>query len=88
MIMYVITILSLLFGLFSIYLMLKYLYLYRNLKTNFKSFLKFVDQHYLPKNDIILHNAAIEALEKARQNNSAFEIKAYTKLLQKLKEDN
>lgn len=86
MIYLIITILSLAFGIFSIYHYLKYLHLYRNLHTNFKSFVNFVDTNYIRKNDVLLHNATIEALERAREKNRTFEIKAYTKLLERLKE--
>ena len=81
-----IVLLSLGFGVTSIVLMLKYLYLYRNLRANFKSFLDFVDTNYIRKNDVILHNATVQALERAKEKNHTFEIKAYTKLLQRLKE--
>ena len=81
-----IVLLSLGFGVTSIVLMLKYLYLYRNLRANFKSFLDFVEINYIRKDDVFLHNATIDALERAREKNYTFEIKAYTKLLQRLKE--
>ena len=81
-----IVLLSLGFGITSIVLMLKYLYLYRNLRANFKSFLDFVETNYIRKNDVFLHNATIDALERAREKNYTFEIKAYTKLLERLKE--
>ena len=81
-----IVLLSLGFSVTSIILMLKYLYLYRNLRANFKSFLDFVDTNYIRKNDVILHNATIQALERAKERNHIFEIKAYTKLLERLKE--
>lgn len=81
-----IVLLSLAFGITSTVLMLRYLYLYRNLRANFKSFLDFVDRNYIRKNDVFLHNATIDALERAREKNYTFEIKAYTKLLQRLKE--
>ena len=86
MIMLVITILSLTTAIVALCLMLKYLHLYRNLHTNFKSFLSFVDSRYINKNDVILHNATIEALDRARERGHTFEIKAYEKLLARLKE--
>lgn len=86
MITAIIILLSFTFGIISIVLMLRYLYLYRNLRSNFKSFLDFVDMNYIRKNDVILHNATIQALERAKERNHTFEIKAYTKLLQRLKE--
>lgn len=85
MILYIITIFSLIFGSISISLMLKYLYLYRNLHTNFKSFLNFVDENYIRKDNVIIHNALVEALQRARQNKYDFEEKAYAQLLQSLK---
>ena len=88
MILFLITFLSLLFGIVSCFFAVRYKYLYHNLRTNFKSFLTFVDKHYIRKNDVILHNAVVEALEGAEKNNFAFEIKAYKKLLQSLKEEN
>ena len=81
-----ISLLSLGFGVTSIVLMLKYLYLYRNLRANFKSFLDFVETNYIRKDDVFLHNATIDALERAKEKNYTFEIKAYTKLLKRLKE--
>ena len=81
-----IVLLSLGFGVTSIVLMLKYLYLYRNLRANFKSFLDFVETNYIRKDDVFLHNATIDALERAREKDRKFEIKAYTKLLERLKE--
>lgn len=86
-ILIIISILSLAFAIVSIGLMFKYLYLYRNLYNNFKSFLKFVDNKYISKKDIVLYNATIEALEQAREKNNTFEIKAYTRLLERLKEE-
>ncbi len=86
MILYVITILSLILCFFSVSLTMKYLYLYRNLRKNFKSFLDFVDKNYIRKNDVILHNATVDALDRAREKNHTFEIKAYMQLLQRIKE--
>lgn len=86
MITIIVILLSLAFGIFSTVLMLKYLYLYRNIRANFKSFLDFVDMNYIRKNDVILHNATVQALERAKEKDHVFEIKAYTKLLQRLKE--
>jgi len=82
----VVTILSLVFAIVAICYARKYLYLYRNLHTNFKSFVNFVDTNYIRKDDVLLHNATVQALEMAREKNRVFEIKAYTKLLQRLKE--
>lgn len=82
-----ITVISLIFGFSFLYLALRYLYLYRNLRANFKSFLTFVDTKYIPKNDIILYNATVEALTGAKEKHNAFEIKAYSKLLERLKEE-
>ena len=82
------TFLSLLFGIVSCFFAVRYKYLYSNLRVNFKSFLTFVDKHYIRKSNVILHNAVVEALDGAEKNNYTFEIKAYRKLLQSLKEEN
>lgn len=82
-----ITVISLVFGFSFLFLALRYLYMYRNLKANFKSFLNFVDTKYILKNDVILYNATIEALTRAREKHNAFEIKVYSKLLERLKEE-
>lgn len=84
--MIIIVILSLACAIASFSYAMKYLYLYRNLRKNFKSFLKFVDTKYILKNDVTLINATIEALEQAREKNNTFEIKTYTKLLERLRE--
>lgn len=82
----IITILSLACLIVFISLTLRYLYLYRNIRSNFKSFLDFVDTKYISKNDVVLYNATVEALEQAREKNNIFEIKAYTRLLERLRE--
>ena len=86
MIMIFITILSLACAVIFILLSLKYLHLYRNLRANFKSFLDFVDSKYIPKNDVAVLNATIEALDQAKEKDNKFEIKMYTRLLQRLRE--
>ena len=53
-------------------LSLKYLHLYRNLRANFKSFLDFVDSKYIPKNDVAVLNATIEAGQKVSEQQKAF----------------
>lgn len=85
-ILIIISILSLAFGIIATSLMLRYLYLYRNLHKNFKSFLNFVDTKYISKKDVILYNATVEALQMAKDKNNMFEVKAYSKLLERLKE--
>ena len=84
--MIIITILSLACAIVFVSLALKYLYLYRNIRANFKSFLDFVDTKYISKDDVVLYNATVEALEQAREKNNTFEIKAYTRLLKRLRE--
>ena len=82
-----ITCLSLVLTVFFLSKYLKYLNLYRNLRSNFNSFLDFVDKKYIRKNDVYLRNATIEALKIAKERKRKFEIKAYTKLLKRLKEE-
>ena len=82
----IISILVLIYAIAATHFGLKYLYLYRNLYKNFKSFLNFVEDRYIEKKDVILHNATVEALDRAREKGNKFEIRAYEKLLERLKE--
>lgn len=60
-------------------------FMYKNLRKNFKNYIKFVENKYIEKNNVILHNAIIDALCNAIDNNYIFEEKAYKELLQRVK---
>lgn len=60
-------------------------FMYKNLRKNFKLYMKFVENKYIEKDNVILHNAIIDALCNAINNNYVFEEKAYKELLERIK---
>jgi len=58
--------------------------LYKNLKINFRHYIEFVEDKYIEKNNVILHNAVVEALYNSINHHEVFEEKAYKELLDQI----